>query len=172
MPKRAILVAGPESSGTRMMTKILMAAGCAGDDDSHQRWDHEDPQGDLIVWRRSVPHARGWPVLRELVRHLRTFGYEVSALITTRAWWPMAQSQVFHHHVPDMATALVNIAGAYPHILAGLTAASVPYTMAHYENIVTRPDKALATLLGALGLKAPIGFEVFDANEKWYGGSA
>jgi LPS sulfotransferase NodH len=41
MDKRAFLVLGPESSGTRLMTKLLMVAGCYGDDGHVQRLDRD-----------------------------------------------------------------------------------------------------------------------------------
>lgn len=166
--KRAILVLGPESSGTRMMTKVLIAAGCDGDGDAVQRWDDIIPTGELIVWRRSVPHAGRWPDIAQMVKALRAAEYDVSAIVTSRAWWPMAQSQVRRRHVWKLADAYEHLRLAYPHIFMALAEAQVPFVVSSYEDIVARPIKAFAALLNQIGLTVPDNLYVYDGNQKWY----
>ncbi len=165
---RAILVLGPESSGTKLMTKILIAAGCDGDATGHQRWDTVDPESDLIVWRRSMPHDGWWPDVAGLVERMRKLEYDVSAIVTTRSWHAMGRSQVHHGHTRDIGHSMHNLQMAYPRIFSGLSAAQVPYQMAHYENLVARPRHALRELLSPLGLQVPPGITVYDGNVKWY----
>src|SRR6266540_4276722 len=105
--KRAYLVLGPESSGTRFVTKLLIDAGCLGDGDHEQRLDKPGDQSrelleeallphdeTPIVWRRSYPHGGQWVDISQAVGQLRRKGYDVHAVVTTRDWFPMIQSQL------------------------------------------------------------------------------
>ncbi len=92
--KKAFLVLGPESSGTRFITKLLINAGCFGDSDHDQRLDiledrerineEELPHDDTpIVWRRSYPHRGIFADIGNPIRQLRQIGYDVRAVIMT-----------------------------------------------------------------------------------------
>ncbi len=166
--KTAILVIGPESSGTKLWTQILIAAGCDGDAGDHQRWDTIDPESNLVVWRRSMPHDGWWPNVAGLVERLRGLDYDVSAIVTTRSWHAMAHSQAMHGHTESVVHGLHNLQLAYPRIFSGLSAARAPFVMAHYENLVARPHAAMEQLLSPLGLEVP-DIDIYDGNEKWYG---
>lgn len=56
---KRILVIGPEHSGTRYMTEVLVNAGAYGDYTHFQRMDNREIPKDkkVIVLRRSVPHG-------------------------------------------------------------------------------------------------------------------
>ena len=168
MVKRAYLVTGPESSGTRLMTRALIAAGCFGDAGHEQRLDGGIPDGTSpIVWRRSVPHKQRYPDLTRLVERLRTHEYVVQAVVTTRDWHAMLRSQVALGHTPDIGKARHRTRRAYLHIFKHLDALGVPYIVASYESLVQRPRRALAAIAGELGLPAPV-VDVYDGNEKWF----
>ena len=70
--KRAFLVLGAESSGTRLVTRLLIAAGCHGDGGHQQPFDKWQAASspfdgkDPIVWRRSYPWTEYhlWPNLK------------------------------------------------------------------------------------------------------------
>ena len=168
--KRAFLVLGPESSGTRLWTRILIGAGCFGDDGDVQRIDSGIPDESMVVWRRSIPHGRKWPAIPMITTDLRIAGYHVAALVTTRDWYAATQSQVAAGHVPNADAGRANLQRAYPFITGALTSNRVPYVMASYEALVQRPDRFLqwvSVQLG-LGLGLPDG-GVYDGNAKWYG---
>lgn len=158
MSSKAILVVGGESTGTRLMTRILCGMGFYGDGDHAQRLDSVIPQYPSIVWRRSVPHAGVFPPLNEMAEKLRGMGYEVSALVMTRDWHCTAKSQVAATHVKTEEQALANLRKAYAHIYEQLK--DVPFMMVSYEALVLRPEKVIWQ---ALGLPT-----VNDENEKWY----
>ena len=166
--KRAFLVLGPESSGTRLMTRILIGAGCLGDDGEIQRLDDGIPDVPLVVWRRSIPHAGTWPVIPQMVANLRIAGHHVMAVVTTRAWYPMTQSQLAARHVPNLEVALTHLQRAYPFITGALTSNCVAYVMASYEMLVQRPEATLAWLSARLELELPAA-KLYDGNAKWYG---
>ena len=83
---RAFVVLGAESSGTRLLTRMLIASGCKGSDGYDQPWDDKLPYDDpLIVWRRSVPDKNSSepaPAIRWILRQLKDRGYETTIIIT------------------------------------------------------------------------------------------
>ena len=167
---RAFLVLGPESSGTRLLTRLLIAAGCEGSAAHHQPFDEQTPEGvSPLVWRRSVPQRGHWPDIASMVGELRRRNYSVHAIVTMRDWLPSAGSQVRAGHVADRVQAYTHLARAYPHIFAELGRAGVPFVCVTYAGLVGRPDKMLGWLTAYLSLPTPNGFEdVFDADERWW----
>ncbi len=163
--RRAYLILGPESSGTRMATQMLLAAGCIGDGEHEQRWDDTWPDGETpIVWRRSIPHGGEWPPLDLMIFRLSERGYKVYALVMSRDWTAMARSQVEHwDHSFD--TALNNLRTAYPYIMSALLKFQTPYVMVSYESVTRYGPNVLKPLLEEIGLTVP-DFEVRDANKK------
>jgi hypothetical protein len=162
----AYLVLGPESSGTRMMTQLLMAAGCVGDGDHEQRWDDALPTVETpIVWRRSLPHGGEWPSIDLMTHRLRERGYTVCAVVMTRDWTAVARSQMEHWgHTRE--TALSNIRTAYPYIFSSLLKFQVPYVMVSYESLVQHGPQSLGDLLGSIGISPPAEFELHDATTR------
>lgn len=171
MTRRAYFVMGPESSGTRITTRLLVAAGCWGDDGHPQRLDNfafmRAP--DLIVLRRSVPHATQWPPIAEIVGLMRAAKYEVYGIVTTRDMFCMVSSQVRVGHVPAPAHAWRNIRFAYKHIFKEIDEVGIWYVVSSYEALIQRPKEYSAWLGGVLGLPAPKGIEIRDGNAKYYG---
>ena len=174
----AYLVAGAESSGTRMLTGLLVAAGCSGSAGHAQAWDAKAPHADehpRVVWRRSVPHGGAWPELREMVERLRSRGYDdVRFVVTVRDRHCLASSQVAAGHVADAACASENIRRCYRHIFSQLAEMpEAPYVIAPYESLVLHGAKAAGRLLEALGLDAPDDMPPFrDENAKYFGGDS
>ena len=170
MGKRCIFVFGPESSGTRLWTQILVGAGCDGTGNHDQPFDKVDPIDDLIVWRRSFPYAARWPVIEDLARRLDALGYDqFHALVPTRDWHAMMGSQVRHAHVGNRAAALTHLIRAYPSIFCQLDDCGIPFTVVSFEALVQRPVAYMRETKHLLGLEAPRGIIVYDANAKWYG---
>lgn len=169
MDKRAFLVLGPESSGTRLMTKLLMVAGCYGDDGHVQRLDRDPlPNVPRLVWRRSVPHGKQWPDLSAAIQRLQRGGYVVTVVVTSRDWHAMALSQIEQTHAPDVAGAIRNVQWAYHHIFRALYLTHVPFEVVNYEALVSRPQAVTAQLMTRLGLPAPAEVSIYDGNAKYY----
>lgn len=180
--KKAYLVVGPESSGTRFVTGLLIDAGCFGDDELEQRLDKKEDQSRAIleesllpqdetpiVWRRSFPHGGQWVDLSKPIAQLRARGYAVWAVVTTRDWFPMIQSQRERHsHVTNAEVGLSNVRNAYRKIFESL-GSDVPFVMASYDSITHHQWKAIRRLLEALQLIKPQSVDVIiDGNAKWY----
>jgi len=164
--KRAFFVVGPESSGTRHLTKVLMDGGCFGDDGHVQRMDDLNFQGrpDNIVLRRSIPHARRWPNLLHIIQTMQKAGYFVTTLAMVRDQYAMARSQVRIGHVPDTDTAWQNIDRAYGQIAK----LPLPMIFVPYEAGILHPQSYNA-LLERLELAPPEKLYIYDGNEKYYG---
>ncbi len=151
------------------MTRLLIDAGCRGDAGHEQPFDRELPRGvSPVVWRRSIPHGKNWPDVGGMVNALKTNGYDVKAIVATRDWHPVVESQVKARHVGSRKEALANLRRAYPFIFEHLAKSGVAWWLVSYEALVARPRKAAAKLLAALGLPLPEKIEVFDGNEKYY----
>lgn len=169
--KRAILVVGPESSGTRLMTAALIAAGCTGDATHEQRFDESPPHQRLIVWRRSYPHFHDWPNSKARINRLRDAGYDVAVAVMSRDWHCMSASQVRSRHVPDRSTALSNIRRAYVEIFEALRSTTSPFVVVSYESLAHYREAALKRTLAEFGLK-PAAIEIRDANRKYFHSAA
>jgi len=72
---------------------MFIAAGCEGDGDHHQRWDSDPVDGDLIVWRRSLPHGKEWPDIPAMRDDLVDRGYAVKIVCVTRKFCDLVYSQ-------------------------------------------------------------------------------
>jgi hypothetical protein len=173
--KDAILVLGPESTGTRLATSLLLAGGCAGDATHFQPFDSwQFGDAEKIVWRRSFPWTihRLWPEIgADLLRPLHACGYEVrKAVVTTRDWYATAQSQVRQKHVSSEAAALENMAIAYREIFRQLELYRIAPRVLAYDALIAHKDRAARPLLRDLGLDAegPLP-PVRDESTKYYG---
>lgn len=106
--KRLYLVIGPQSSGTRMMTRALILSGCT-------EMESIDGCEDLntVVIHRSIPDAGKWPKLINIELVFRRMGYYVQPIIMTRDWNAICQSQVNRKYVNDIEQAQAEIQEAY-----------------------------------------------------------
>lgn len=153
--KRAFVVCGGESTGTRLVTAILLAAGCTGTSEHVQPYDTNPPTGELIAWRRSLPHSGHWPDLRKLITDLQARGYAVTLCVTMRDWFVASASQVAVGHVQSEEAALANLRRAYVEATDAAAATLVPYLLVSYESLIAQPMKATRALLTMLGLPMP-----------------
>jgi hypothetical protein len=165
--ERAVIVCGPESSGTRLATRLCLSMGCRGDDGHTQPWDTTTPEpaGGPVVWRRSLPHAKSWPDLADMAARLRGAGFEVRGVVTVRCWRCTVKSQEQRGHARG-AVAEENVRRAVQHASSQLNAAKVPWALLVYEALVARPGPVVRWLAGWLGLPAPAEVDVRDEDRK------
>lgn len=169
MSKRAFLVAGPESSGTRLLTSILIAGGCSGSADHEQPWDKKWPVNEkLIVWRHSVPHGVQFPDLAGIVKVLRGKGYMVQALATVRDPWATAKSATAAGHTNNVLESYAEQEKAIRHIYQQFGIVNCPVMCVPYEALVTRPTAVQATMRKFYLLPKTPKVEVYDGNVKHY----
>lgn len=155
--KRAYLVLGPESSGTRLITRILIAGGCHGTDDHVQAFDRCIPDPlTPIVWRRSLPHGHNheWPNIKNLIWYLINLGRDVNVVCCTRDMECTIDSQLFWGHVTTDAAARQNIIRAYREMFDGVQSLGVKCQVVSYESLIAHPRNSQRILLESLGLDA------------------
>ena len=154
--KSAVLVFGPESSGTRLVTRALINLGCLGDGDHKQSFDTVIPKAinKHIVWRRSVPHSNKWPDPEVMCNAVRVAGYRPVFVITTREWLAMAKSQVQHGHAKDQPTALSRIRLAF-RLLGNSCFNLAPFIVVNYESLILDSQVTMSTVSSVLGLDLP-----------------
>jgi hypothetical protein len=163
---RAFIVMGPESTGTRVLTQILISAGCVGDGGHKQRFDEHIPSpeevGSDIVWRRSVPHfnAEDMPTIKSMESRLE--GYDVKILITSRSLYPAAKSQMNHRdHLSSLEQAYDRINEGYSYIFGQIS--EYDFTVVTYEGLRRNDSK----ICEQIGIGEP-DVDIYDGNEKYY----
>jgi hypothetical protein len=149
------------------MTSALIAAGCEGQDTHAQHFDGHFPTGKQIVWRRSFPHAGGWPRAKQIVSRLESENYVVKALVMTRDWHCMSNSQVAHQHASTVNNAMSSIREAYHRIFGVLNETKVEYVMVSYESLVFSGLDAVNEVLAIFGLSAS-GIAIENGNLKHF----
>lgn len=169
--KKAIIVVGPESSGTRNMTRLLTLAGYLGSSAHYQPYNNlENLKKDMperLVVRWSIPHDSEYVNLLGTIKTLSDLGYQVSSLVTTRDWKCMVESQVNAKHVKDPYQAHKQIRKAYEHIFKELNLSRVYYETVSYESLVYATTKTLFNLGKTYGIKFPVNHGIINANSKY-----
>jgi len=108
-------VIGPESSGTRLTTRILCESGCFGDFEHYQRLDEfvnnnvddldKITTSPLIVFRRSVPHGEVDPNVKEIVNKFEAFDCTPVFIVPIRNLYELCKSKVNNNHKETMQEA-------------------------------------------------------------------
>ncbi len=166
--KKAFFVMGPESSGTRMLTRAFMSVGVFGDDGDRQRLDEGGYYhvGD-IVFRRSIPYAGKWPPIGDLCRKMGTAGYEVQPIVILRDREITARSQVRNGHTGTVEEARGKVDQAVSHIGTELALVVDRELMklVTYESFVAHEGIRMI-VFASLGLPGPA-MEFYNGNEKY-----
>ena len=171
--KRAFLVVGPEGSGTRLATRILINGGCIGSAEHFQPFDKGSIEGENVVWRRSFPHLGQWPRVEELLSRLWDYGYksDVSAVLTIRDPFVLERSQVANKHASTLLKATENVRMGFLQVWNEviLTGVAVQFVPLVYESLLLNPRKVQRALLERLGLdtsRPPL--VIHHGNQKYW----
>jgi len=166
MKKRAYVILGPESSGTRLLTKIMIAGGCHGDASHFQPFD-KCSFGNLspIVWRRSVPHSGKDINLQSMLDRLHD--YEVMVVVIVRDWTVTEKSQVKNKHASSIEVANAKVKSALKSIFSQLILTNSDFVLVTYESLVLNPVKIQQSLFNRLGLKILSTIRITNENVKW-----
>lgn len=172
MGKRAFVVAGPEASGNRLVTAILVRAGCIGSGSTDGRLQHdlpvtEDPA--VLIRHHLTP---------ELFGELAVRGYSTTVVVCVRDPGALHRSQVQagHHETLELAQSETDAC------LRRAFAAVPPEVSIHvmpYEALVLHREAAARRLVEQLGLdparRGPLLIDgrqvcgIIDGNAKHYG---
>lgn len=161
--KKAYFVIGPESSGTRMMTRSLIAAtGGYGSGDHIQPMDTTGfiNHPETIVYRKSLPHAKQWVDVQTIINNMQDAGYQVTVVAMDREDKYLIPSQLRHGHVADTEEAENHIARARAIIESIPQVIKVDYgKFVHYH-------KTREAFFNKLELEIP-DKEYYDGNERY-----
>ena len=165
--KKAFFVIGPESSGTRMMTRAFMKCGAYGSGGHLQKLDAEGFKGghELIVFRRSVPHGKFMPNLSRLIGRMKKNEYEIIPIVILRDKDACALSQVKNKHAKNLEESRSSIEDAVNHIYTELSSVGLHPVIIHYEPFVKNPA-VRQSFFTSLGLGVP-DMEFYDGNEQY-----
>lgn len=166
---KAFLVWGAESTGTRLMARLLCNYGCMGSYEHLQYFDNElpDAQNNPIVWRRSVPHAGQWPEFQSITKQICLHGFEPHIVITIRDLFATAKSQINVGHVQTFDEAVSNYKKAYLSIFSFLSQwPQFTYSLITYESLILNSVDIMRVHFAELSLKEQL--EVLNQNTKWY----
>lgn len=151
---KAILVFGPESSGTRVTARLFINSGFYGQDSHSQNTDaHLDtlklPQFieengiQNIVFRRSVPHGGGQPDLSFLFSLFNMYFNDTRVVVIMRSFPTTALSQLNKMHSGDIDEAYKKIADAYLRIFDFLNYTGAKYHIVEFGNLCNYPEITL-----------------------------
>lgn len=164
--KRAFIVIGPESSGTKFLTKLFLKSGCEGDPWHEQRLDHHDPDTDLIVLRRSYPYGDEWPDLNAIVERFANLGYDVRVIIIIRSMqFTLASRQQHGRQTPERA--MTNAIRALQMIGQQWAESGVDGIWITYEALVAHSQHTIHWLMHWCDLPIPTGVKIKDGNAKY-----
>jgi len=165
--KKAFIVVGPESSGTRLMTKILIGGGCRGSAKHEQPFDTKSFKGQSpIVWRRSVPHRGKGLDLFNMIHKLEE--YKIIVVVIVRDWYATELSQVANKHVDSIEDAKRNIKVALKEIFGQIIELRLDFILVPYESLILHPKKVQEDLLKRFELRTGIIQNIKNENAKWW----
>lgn len=167
----AIIVAGAESSGTRLATRLLITAGFHGQHSHNQLLDGYTTTKKLsahvashsialATLRRSLPHSGNWPSLTGLYSLYASVFTSVSFLITLRDPSTLSVSQVARSHTSRYSSAIANADRANALIFAALAATSAPYSILHFSALCLHPHPTIHAALTHLSI--PLSPQLLD----------
>lgn len=174
--KRAFVVMGVPSSGTRLMARLLVAAGCHSDKPDAQPFEHNDfwegekPTQELIIVRRHVAIGRSpfWAKDENIITALRMESYDVFGIVMSRCQIIIEQSMIAAPHTDTLDKARGQVQFCWQNILRNIPM-DCPFDVVQYESLVKHPRQYLDLLGARWGLTFPDEVEcITDGNEKYW----
>jgi hypothetical protein len=158
--KKLFLVVGPESSGTRITSRLLIDSGCWGSYDHYQLLDsaviseNVDEIKQLtegfshVVFRQSIPHGPIWPDLVKLQSLFQAAGFSVFFIFTIRDWVINETDARQHHAYPKKAQMMTR----WKHIFKFLPEIS-NFCFFITSLLFTKPKEAIESLTFLINYK-------------------
>lgn len=177
--KKAILILGPEASGTKITQNIMIK--CFGAAGNYGNCGIKGLGKDLITIKYSLPSGiiktnDGYVNPSELYQLLKNYGYEdIRLVITSRDWWYMdyshrRQTKETWNNERSREDSFKMIRRCYATIFDFLAShPEVPFIYSNYENLIYNHEnhiKHLGDLLD-LELKDINGVQINNGNKKY-----
>ncbi len=165
--RRAFFVVGAEGSGTNMLAEAFVSAGCHYEPrhNSHLEDYEFEKMPDLLVFRRSIPHAGETPEFAEIRSDMEMAGYDILPIFIFREWNATIKSVL-------RRSSLRNVKMLESKIRYGLFRAVElfqhwGFIYITYEAFCLSENFRRWLFVERLGLKEPE-IEIAYANEKYY----
>jgi len=179
--KKAIIVVGPERTGTRIFTRIIIEGGAFGDYTHEQRMDELLEKGEpinerIVVVRRSYPHNGIWTNIGDIAKKLRKMGYiNIKVVVTTRDWHIIIKSQQASHNILPVPNGMPRdilereriVREAYIRIFKQIIDERIPFIVVSYENLLMYPEWSMKKIVETLGLPKFPKTKIVNGNEKY-----
>lgn len=172
MQKKAFLVVGPESSGTKLLTQLFIEVGYIGSSGDNQFFDGHDHNTlskytENIVWRSSLPHGKAWIDIKERKIKCEKAGFKVYVIGIAREMSSTIQSQLKIRHTSSLEEAFINYTAAFVII------AKVMDYFITYEDLVVDYKSAMKRMFSFLNIKGcdekinELNISIYNANDKY-----
>lgn len=175
--KRAYFVMGATSSGTRLMGRLLVAAGCSSDgtvpaikNDHNDLWETVKPTANQIVMRRHSPVGRKpfWAKDPNIIKALWMEDYDVVGIVMSRCQVIVEQSMLAAPHTDELSKARGQTGFFWKSIMQNIPD-QCPFEVVQYESLVNQPELYLKLLGERWGLQFPDSIEcITDGNQKYW----
>ena len=177
--KRVFIIIGPESSGTRVVTRLFIKAGCFGEGKHLQALDKFikgeiknlkkfSGNADTIVFRRSIPHGVNpvWIKFNQIEKLFTEQGYKVFWIVTMRDWSSLARSKVRRGHKKNLKEAKESVKKEYSYIASGLVSRT-NYYMLMISDLFKKPKETLRRMVEWIEFEIPDGAvaDIFNADK-------
>ena len=167
--KTAYFILGPESSGTRMITKAFCSLpGMYGDYKHRQRMDNNDfsETPNQIVLRKSLPHGDAWPAIADIITLMKLSGYKIIVpILILRDKDATVNSQLRHVHEKEDEKSRNNISFSIDHTYKELMKVNLVPVVICYEPFV-KYEEVRKLFFDSLGLPNPV-MDFYNANEQY-----
>lgn len=159
--RKAYLIVGPESSGTRVVTRLFVEIGCVGGFTHHQPLDkfvqggggiEQHGEDARFVFRRSVPHNLSWPDLGDIDKRFKEHGCETLWIVLVRDWYALAHSKARQGHTKALDEAYGKLVPQYNHIFKCILENDLNYILLSTSLMFVHPVRALRRLEEMTGL--------------------
>ncbi len=169
MSKNFILVTGPESSGTRLITRILIEMGYKGEYSHEQTLDdsfkNNSPLHDSkIVFRRSVPHANEYPNYIGIRKWAIDNEYSFKTIIIVRNYIPCIISKINRKHLG--LSNYETLTEQYSFIFENIPYL-FPFLLLSTSLLTTRPKRGLMEISSFLSENIPKINFIYDMDKKY-----
>lgn len=158
MRRKVVFVLGPESSGTRGTTRFLIKHGGYFGTDEHIQpldqfiWGQSSleqlvPEDiNKIVFRRSIPHAGGYPDINSIDTLFLNSGFKVTWLLVFRDLAEIVRSKVSRGHSSDGMQAWMDTIYQYEWIFERISLKTSGVYFFPFTLHIKQPERAIEVL--------------------------
>jgi len=178
-PYNAFIVIGPESSGTRVLTRMFVEAGCFGQDTNGQKLDlvlgGQDTfervvgNSEKLVFRRSIPHSKTWPDINGIHLFFESKGFTPLWLITCRDWYSNIRSKIKRGHANKWEKAITAYKKEWEYLVANKSYFRGQYYYVNMSMLFEDPNAVLSAMAQITKVIIPVkGCELIFNPDKEY----